>query len=101
VEICKFANFHIVPTAQRDKNLVPIGTMSVLIASTGAWRQQTVPIDTVLQPKISLEQAAEQRAVIAAKLANMKRTDTLKQCRSDVPIGTSEIGLEQAAERRP
>ena len=28
----------------------------------------------------------------------MKRTDTLKQYRSDVPIGTSEISLEQAAE---
>jgi hypothetical protein len=38
------------------------------------------------------------RAVIAAKLANMRRTDTLKQYRADGPIGPSALSLEQAAE---
>jgi hypothetical protein len=36
--------------------------------------------------------------VIAAKLANMRRTDTLKQYRADGKICPSALSLEQAAE---
>jgi hypothetical protein len=35
--------------------------------------------------------------MIAARLSNMRRTDTLKQNRSDGSIDPSEISLEQAA----
>jgi hypothetical protein len=54
--------------------------------------------------KINQSTAAELlnvgRAIIAAKLANMKRTDTLKQYRPDVPIGTSEIVPTGAGRQR-
>ena len=67
-----------------------------------ASREKTkVPIDTFVLPKISLAQAAELlnvgRAVIAAKLANMRLGDNQHQ-KVGVSIDTPSISLEQAAE---
>ena len=75
VEICKFANFHIVPTAQGDN-----------------YRCANLHIEN--QPRASRRHLNEsQRAVIAARLANMRQGE-----RTDlVPIGT-RLSLEQAAE---
>ena len=90
------ANLHIgnqLRAGRRHLNESQRAVIAARLVNMTEGRPKTVPIGTVLQPKISLEQAAELlnvgRAMIAAKLVNMPLGGAIyrsKNCRKKITV---------------